>query len=232
MIDKIDKNFVDSAPKMIVLLGGVLGTSKAIVLSILENQGFFCIKNLPLFLLENTFPHILNNPQYKKNIVISLVSHLFLTHESFAIDHFHEKYQVNLSSWYIEATRNVLMKRYDETRKRHPFLDKKTILEYAINAMFSILGSDASITNYSLDTKNLSLHELRKILCQKLLSKEQLSTQINFFSFGFKYGVPQKAYYLFNVRSLSNPNWNRHLHLQTGLDSDVITYLTNMSQVL
>ena len=226
------ENFVDSASKSVVLLAGVSGAGKSTVLSILEDQGFFCIENLPLFLLEQTLAHVLNHSQYKQNIVISLAPHSFLENENFTVKHLQEKYQIILSSWYIEASRNVLIKRYDETRRRHPFSNKTMTLEHAIDAEFGVLESYASVADYTLDTTNLTLQELREMLCQKLLSKENSGSQIKIFSFGFKYGMPQKADYLFDVRSLPNPYWDKRLRLKTGLDADVINYLSKQTQVL
>ncbi|GGG00026.1 RNase adapter protein RapZ [Cysteiniphilum litorale] len=226
------KNCVNSASKSVVLLAGVSGAGKSTVLSILEDQGFFCIENLPLFLLEETLAYVLSNPQYKQNIVVSLAPHAFLGNDTYDVKHFEEKYRVHLAYWYIEASRNVLIKRYDETRRRHPFSDKSTTLEHAIDTEFTILESYASIADYTLDTTNLSLQELREIVCQKLLGKDKLSSQLKIFSFGFKYGMPQKADYLFDVRSLPNPYWDKRLRLQTGLDVDVIEYLQKQPQVL
>lgn len=226
------KNCVNSASKSVVLLAGVSGAGKSIVLSILEDQGFFCIENLPLFLLEETLAYVLSNAQYKQNIVISLAPHSFLENENYHIQYAQGKYQVNLTYWYIEASRDVLIKRYDETRGRHPFSDKTTTLEHAIDAEFAVLEQYASIADYTLDTTNLSLQELREIVCQKLLGKEKLSSQIQVLSFGFKYGMPQKADYLFDVRSLPNPYWDKGLRLQTGLDFDVTDYLQKQPQVL
>ncbi len=223
---------VNSTSKSVVLLAGVSGAGKSTVLSILEDQGFFCIENLPLFLLEETLAYVLSHPQYKQNIVISLAPHSFLANENCHVKHLQDKYQMNITYWYIEASRNVLIKRYDETRRRHPFSDNKMTLEHAIDAEFTVLESYASIADYTLDTTNLSLQELREIVCQKLLGQGKLSSQIKVFSFGFKYGMPQKADYLFDVRSLPNPYWDKRLRLQTGLDLDVIEYLQKQPQVL
>ncbi|WP_119327998.1 RNase adapter RapZ [Cysteiniphilum halobium] len=232
MMSENGKNCVDSTSKSVVLLAGVSGAGKSTVLSILEDQGFFCIENLPLFLLEETLAYVLSHPQYKQNIVISLAPHSFLENENCHVKHLQNKYQASLTYWYIEASRNVLMKRYDETRRRHPFSDKTITLENAIDAEFNVLESYASVADYTLDTTNLSLQELREIVCQKLLGKGKLSSQIKVFSFGFKYGMPQKADYLFDVRSLPNPYWDKRLRLQTGLDADVIAYLQKQTQVL
>jgi len=222
---------VSSTPKSVVLLAGVSGAGKSTVLSVLEDQGFFCIENLPCFLLEQTLEHVLDNNRYKQNIVISLAPNSFSKDEVFSVACLRDKYQVDLSCWYIEASRNVLIKRYDETRRRHPFSDRLITLECAIDAEISVLESYAYAADYTLDTTNLNLHELREILCQKLLGKARFFGQIKITSFGFKYGMPQKADYLFDVRSLPNPYWNRRLRLQTGLDDEVISYLSEQPLV-
>ncbi len=224
-------NCVSSTPKSVVLLAGVSGAGKSTVLSILEDQGFFCIENLPYFLLDQTLFHLLNTEQYNKNIVISLAPHSFLESEIFIVDDLKKKYHFNLACWYITADRNVLIKRYDETRRRHPFSVQGMTLEKAIDLELSALESYAYASDYTLDTTSLSQQQLRELLQKKLLNQGEPITQIKLFSFGFKHGMPQKADYLFDVRSLINPYWNKKLRLLTGKDQEVIKYLESQPLV-
>ncbi|HRH76146.1 MAG TPA: RNase adapter RapZ, partial [Cellvibrionaceae bacterium] len=124
----------------------------------------------------------------------------------------------------------ILLKRFSETRRKHPLTSKTRSLQEAIIAEQTILQPIAEVADFTLDTSNLSLHELRSAI-KKMVGGETEGTALLFESFGFKHGLPTYADFVFDVRCLPNPFWNPELRLQTGLEAGVVNFLKGQPEV-
>jgi UPF0042 nucleotide-binding protein len=132
---------------------------------------------------------------------------------------------------FLQATDEVLLKRYSETRRKHPLsLDSVPLLE-AIRRERRLLESIATHADLIIDTSHTNVHELRDLVRTRLHDTLRDYLSILFESFGFKNGIPADADFIFDVRCLPNPHWEPHLRPLTGLDDMVIQFLARQPEV-
>ena len=207
----------------LILISGLSGSGKSIALNYLEDLGFFCVDNLPLIFLKNLVLHY--QAEGLNNLAISVDSRSGETFEAFPqllAQLTNNHIQVDLL--FLEATENVLLKRFSETRRRHPRSESTTSLEEAI-AQEADLLTPIRERAHRIDTSNLSAPKLRQFIKQWLdIPENTLPFHLTFESFGYKYGLPQDADYVFDVRCLPNPYYDSKLRLLTGLDAEVCHY--------
>ncbi len=132
---------------------------------------------------------------------------------------------------FLDADDNTLLKRFSETRRRHPLTSDKLGLLEAIKKEKLLLAPIISLSNLTIDTSSLSLHQLRDIIKNRVTSKTGTGLAVQFQSFGFKHGVPVDADMVFDVRCLPNPYWVVHLRSLNGLDKEVTDYLDSQHEV-
>jgi len=125
----------------------------------------------------------------------------------------------------------MLLKRFSETRRRHPLSDEYVGLNEAIEREKGILAPMAAIADVTIDTSNLSLHELRSAIKHLVVGSETRGTALMLKSFGYKYGVPVDVDFVFDVRCLPNPYWSSELRDHTGLEPPVVEYLDAQEEV-
>jgi UPF0042 nucleotide-binding protein len=126
---------------------------------------------------------------------------------------------------FLTAPDAVILRRYAETRRKHPLVDARVALEDAIDHERALLKPIADSADFVLDTSAFNLHELREAIRQREPSADKSRLGLTFLSFGFKNGVPDGIDFLFDVRCLPNPHWEQTLRPLTGLDAEVIQYL-------
>ena len=132
---------------------------------------------------------------------------------------------------FLDADDNTLLKRFSETRRRHPLTSDKLGLLEAIKKEKLLLAPIISLSNLTIDTSTLSLHQLRDIIKNRVTGKAGTGLAVQFQSFGFKHGVPVDADIVFDVRCLPNPYWVVHLRSLNGLDKEVTDYLDSQHEV-
>ena len=225
---------MDTISNSIILVAGVSGAGKSTVLNLLEDNGFFCIENLPCFLLEKTLKHLIINDNYKGKVAISFSSYHLMSQSLSFINSLSKKPNIQIQKWYVTASMNCLLKRYDESRRKHPFSKHVKCLSDAIKTEIQTLEFYVQCSDYVIDTTRITVPNLRKIISNRLdhsNEDETTSTEVHIFSFGFKYGMPSKADYLFDVRNLPNPFWVDELRAYNGMDEQVINYLSGFEIV-
>ena len=131
----------------------------------------------------------------------------------------------NLTVLYLDASDDILVKRFSETRRLHPLSKEIKSLSGAIHAESQLLAPIAERADLYLDTDQLSVHQLAEIVRERILGKKSSRLVLVFESFGFKYGIPKDADYVFDARFLPNPHWEPELKHLTGLDSPVEVFL-------
>lgn len=214
---------------IIIIVSGRSGSGKSVALRTLEDMNFYCVDNLPIILL----PKLINILSTKKtSIAISVdIRNIPDNIEIFKKTLKNTSIVFSIKLLFLDADRKTLIKRYNYTRRLHPLSKNNLSLEHAIdkeNKLLELLRSKADLI---INTNNMSVHELSKILKKLLLNNKNNKLIMIFESFGFKYGIPINADYVFDVRFLPNPYWNPKLRSMTGLDKPVSKFLKKHTEV-
>ena len=220
----------------LVVVSGLSGAGKTVALRQYEDLGWYCIDNIPLDFVEPLVTHALvtEEPRYAR-MAIGVDAR-----ESPAlIGNFPEHLEslrtrgVDVDVLFLTADEEVILKRYSETRRKHPLSDGQTSLVEAIRQERALLTPISDAADITLDTTCFNLHELREAIHAQLPA-EAGSTKLSvlFLSFGFKNGIPDGADYVFDVRCLPNPHWVPALRPLTGRDAAVADYLAQQAEVM
>jgi UPF0042 nucleotide-binding protein len=206
----------------LIIVSGRSGSGKTIALRVLEDLGFYCVDNLPISLLPTLVHAVME--QYSK-IAISIDVRNLPEHSEELLDslNFLPK-GVEPEVLFIDADDNTLLKRFGETRRLHPLSQKELPLVDALQAELKLLEPIMERATWRLDSSDLSLHQLSEEVRERVLGRADKKLIIVFQSFGFKYGLPKDADFVFDARILPNPHWQPELKLLTGLDADVQHY--------
>lgn len=215
---------------MLIIISGRSGSGKSIALRVLEDIGFYCVDNIPILLL----PELINLLEKRKiSIAVSIdVRNMPKSISVFenTIKNFPKTFLYRLL--FLDANNNTLIRRYSDTRRIHPLFYKDNLsLENAINKENDLLIPLRLRANLIIDTSSMSVHELSKILRLNFLEGHERKLTILIESFGFKYGIPVNADYVFDVRFLPNPYWDLKLRKMTGIDLPVIEFLEKYKEV-
>ncbi|MFU2078600.1 MULTISPECIES: RNase adapter RapZ [Avibacterium] len=213
----------------IIIISGRSGAGKSVALRALEDIGYYCVDNLPVTLLPE-LATILAKKQSSVAISIDIrnlpSSNAELEH---SLEQLQQHHQVKII--FLDSERNALIKRYSDSRRLHPLSVDSLSLEAAIDAEQQYLTPLIDAANLIIDTTHLSTHELAERLREFLLGHTQKELKIIVESFGFKYGIPLDADYVFDVRFLPNPHWNPELRPMTGLEQPVMDFLNKHNEV-
>ena len=213
----------------IIIISGRSGAGKSVALRALEDAGYYCVDNIPLDLLPQ-LTDILSQSQ--SSVAISLdirnIPNSANTLEQ-TLNTLQKYHQLKII--FLEADRGTLIRRYSDSRRLHPLSLKDLSLEAAIDEEYRYLEPLIQHANFIIDTTHLSTHTLAEHLREFLRGNSDKELKIVVESFGFKYGIPLDADYVFDVRFLPNPHWDPTLRPMTGLDAPVAEFLNSHTQV-
>ena len=213
----------------IIIISGRSGAGKSVALRALEDAGYYCVDNIPLDLLPQ-LTDILSQSQ--SSVAISLdirnIPNSANTLEQ-TLNTLQKYHQLKII--FLEADRGTLIRRYSDSRRLHPLSLKDLSLEAAIDEEYRYLEPLIQHANFIIDTTHLSTHTLAERLREFLRGNSDKELKIVVESFGFKYGIPLDADYVFDVRFLPNPHWDPTLRPMTGLDAPVAEFLNSHTQV-
>lgn len=205
----------------LIILTGLSGSGKSVALRALEDSGFYCIDNLPATMLPLISQHV--EASQHNNVAISIdCRSAALENLPSAIDHL-KKAGNQVDLLFLECNVETLVKRFSETRRKHPLSDDKTTLAESIANERELLA-DFSRLGHRIDTSNISANALRSYV-RELIAQPSNTMALLFNSFGFKNGIPLDADFIFDVRSLPNPHYDKTLRPLTGRDEAVATFL-------
>ena len=215
----------------LVIVTGMSGSGKSSAVKVLEDIGFFCIDNMPPQLIPSFAAMCSENAEISKVAIVTDIrggAMFFKLGEVIAKLHIRG---IDVKVLFLEASKEVLMKRYKETRRKHP-LDEVSggDLSKAIDAETELLGEIREHANYIVDSSFLSSTQLKEQIAELFLDKPTDRMIVSCMSFGFKYGVPGEADLVFDVRCLPNPFYIPELKHKTGLDSEVRDYVMRFEQ--
>jgi RNase adapter protein RapZ len=231
MLEDTNKTMPDN-PQRLLIVSGISGSGKTIALNTLEDQGFYCVDNLPAGLVRAFASQTLGLKELDQRVAVGIDARnrprdLQQIPEVLS-DLAGAGAQVTLV--FLESTDEILLKRYSETRRRHPLSRDGSSLKEAIARERALMQPIASLADLVIDTSDLNVHQLRRRIITELgLGSAGLS--VLFESFAFKKGVPLDADFVFDARSLPNPHWDARLRPLSGRDAPVRDWLSAHADV-
>lgn len=218
----------------LIVVSGQSGAGKSVALRVLEDLGYYCVDNLPVDLLEVFVKSVESS---KQNVAVSIdIRNLPKEPDSVnnALDKLKNTQDLDVSVFFLGAKKDTLLKRYSETRRIHPLslCGEKVSLEQAIDKELKILEPLKESADLVIDSSTQSLHELSETVRMRVEGRSRKNLVMVFQSFGFKYGLPNDADFVFDVRFLPNPHWEIALRPLTGLDAPIKAFLESHQEVL
>jgi len=210
----------------LIIVTGLSGSGKSVVLKALEDAGYYCVDNLPATLLPQIYEN-LNNSQSR--VAISTDT------RSGALEALPENIDklkaqgINVKVLFLESTKQALVKRFSETRRRHPLSNDDITLGESIELERKLLAPLSELGHH-IDTSDLSANTLRGWV-KDFVAQESKNITLLFSSFGFKHGIPLDADFVFDVRCLPNPHYDPKLRPMTGRDAPVKAFLEQQPMV-
>jgi len=219
----------------LTIVTGLSGSGKSVALHTLEDEGYYCIDNLPGDLLTGLLDKLLasGHELYERLAIgIDMRSErhsadglLILLQTLRARD------DVEVEVLFLDTGRSTLVTRFSETRRKHPLSTQDVPLMSAIDQEVRLLDSVKAEADLVVDTTALNLHQLRDYIRTNLLGKSTSSLSLIFQSFGFKHGTPASTDFMFDVRCLPNPHWEPELRPFTGQDAPIVAFLEQQADV-
>jgi len=212
----------------IIVISGLSGAGKSVALHMLEDLGYYCIDNMPAALLKPFVSHTVRSAEstYQRSAVgldarntpqeVATLPEL--------LDEL-KRSGIHCEVVFLEASDEELLRRYAETRRKHPLsTDQRGLLE-AIRLERELLAPIAHAADRIIDTSRMGLHDLRHLVHRTVGHEADGPLTLTFESFGFKRGIPGDADFVFDARTLPNPYWEPSLRPLTGLDAPVVDFL-------
>lgn len=217
----------------LLIISGRSGSGKSTALNMLEDHGYYCIDNLPASLLPALAQRVTADAIDLSRVAVSIDARN-IPSDLKQVPQIIE--QLNLTSVkteiiFLDASSPTLIKRFSESRRKHPLTTDRIGLREAINIETELLEPIALLASLSIDTSNMSLHQLRDNIKTRVVEREDSGLALLFESFGYKHGVPVDADMVYDVRCLPNPYWEKKLRTLTGLDAEVGKWLESQPEV-
>ncbi len=215
----------------LVIISGRSGSGKSTALHVLEDMGFYCIDNLPAGLLPPLVERLSQN-QFTQKVSVSIDARNIASDlaDFRQIVNQINPQQVKIQIVYLDSASPTLVKRFSETRRKHPLSNPATDLREALEQETRLLDPISSAADLTIDTTTLTIHDLRDLIKSRVAGTSH-EFALLFASFAYKNGVPVDSDIVFDVRCLPNPHWKANLRSLTGLDLPVIEFLESHDEV-
>lgn len=216
-----------------LIVSGLSGSGKSIALHALEDHGFYCIDNLPARLLPQLAKEAIQSTDatFKKIAVgMDVRNKTFLNELGSCLQELKDiglEYHII----YLETEEPILVKRYNETRRKHPLTDDSISLLEGIALEKKLLDPLSRQSSLRIDTTHTTPQQLRQQVIDFCVAEKEGGSTLLFKSFGYKHGTPLDADFVFDIRCLPNPYWQQELRKYSGLDQPVIAFLKQQSEV-
>jgi RNase adapter protein RapZ len=218
----------------LVIVSGLSGSGKTVALRTLEDSGYYCIDNLPLGMLPELVGNMINATPRPYDLVAIAIDARSGVDSSDRFDDIMQqidKHELDLKILFLTCDTSRLLKRFSETRRRHPLSRTGLPLADAIQQEKKMLEDIHANADLAIDSSGMNVHELRQMIIDRLTSQSGTEMGILIQSFGFKNGVPADTDFVFDVRCLPNPHWEQGLKPLSGRDRAVIKYLESYAEV-
>jgi UPF0042 nucleotide-binding protein len=212
----------------LMIVSGRSGSGKSTALHVLEDMGYYCVDNLPVGLLPTLVEQIKqDSAQALTRLAVGVDARNLSRQLTSFPQSLEELRGHNLipKILYLDAAESSLLRRFSETRRKHPLTTDSLSLAEAIQEETKLLAPIAAAADLTIDTTHLSIHQLRDLMSTRINTGREAQMAILFMSFGFKHGIPIEADLVFDARCLPNPHWVAELRQQTGLETPVQAYL-------
>ncbi len=212
----------------LIIVTGLSGSGKSVALHMLEDLDYYCVDNIPAGLLPQFISHIVRSPQSQYQLTAigidarNRADDIKLVPQQVAEL---KRSGVQCEVLYLRANEDAILKRYSETRRKHPLSRNDIGLADAIREEQRLLEPIANSADLIIDTTHCNVHQLRELIRQRVSSHSTGHLSILLESFSFRHGLPGEADFVFDVRTLPNPHWEPGLSQLTGRDQAVIDYL-------
>jgi UPF0042 nucleotide-binding protein len=215
------------------IISGRSGSGKSSALNLLADIGYYCIDNLPVNLLPTLVEEAKDDPVNEHNRIAVCIDSRNATRHLQDVPSILRSLppDVICETLYFDAATPTLLKRFSETRRRHPLTSEEMALQEALEYETQLLEGLNAAADLVIDTTLLSIHELRELLRQRLTFKDHSEISILFESFGFKHGAPIDADFIFDVRCLPNPHWVEAIRHFNGTEQPIIEFLSQQQDV-
>lgn len=217
----------------LVIVSGLSGSGKSVALNMLEDLDYYCVDNIPAGLLPGFIAYTVrtSEPSYRLTAVgvdarnrpedLSDVPRLVAELRRSGI---------GCDLLFLRAGNDVLLKRFSETRRRHPLSRAGLGLQEALEQEQRLLAPVAATADLTIDTSQISVHELREMIRERVVERPGAGPSLLFESFAYRHGVPDDADFVFDARSLPNPYWEPSLRDLTGRDAPVTRFLDGQEE--
>ncbi|MGO9423860.1 MAG: RNase adapter RapZ [Steroidobacteraceae bacterium] len=218
----------------LIIVSGLSGSGKSVALHLLEDIDFYCVDNIPAALLKPFISHtVRGTDEVYPRTAVGLDARN-RPNEIETIPALVEELRrsgISCEVLYLHASDEVLLKRYAETRRKHPLVSAQVSLREAIASERKLLEPITIAADLVIDTSAMGVHALRERIRERIDRKRDGRLALMFESFGYKHGIPGDADFVFDVRSLPNPFWEPQLRNLTGRDPAVIEFLAGQRSV-
>jgi len=218
----------------LIIVSGLSGSGKSIALQTLEDLDCYCVDNLPMNLLPAFMRSIPEpKPPHAQTIAVGIDAR----NSRDNIGHFREIVEelraagVDVRILFLRCSDETLLRRYSETRRRHPLSTDELPLVEAVRRERQLMVPVAELADLAIDTTRSNVHQLRQQVRSRLFGESLQAMSLLFCSFGYKYGIPADADFVFDVRCLPNPHWIPTLREYTGRDPAVVAFLREHREV-
>src|SRR6476619_5810434 len=218
----------------LIIVSGLSGSGKSVALDMLEDLDFYCVDNIPAGLLPGFIAYTVRTSEssYQPTAVGLDVRNRpeDLAEVPRLLDSL-RKSGIACEMLFLRADNETLLKRFSETRRRHPLSRAGMGLLEALEQEQRLLAPLANAADLTIDTSRLSVHELRELVRERLVERASTGPSLLFQSFAYRHGVPDDADFVFDARSLPNPYWDSELRDLTGRDAAVAQFLDSHDDV-
>jgi UPF0042 nucleotide-binding protein len=217
----------------LIIISGMSGSGKSVALHVLEDLGYYCIDNIPAALLKSAVAEVQSGQATSTELMAVGVDARNRPRDLEALPDLINDLRdqgVRTDILFLQASDDVLLQRFGESRRRHPLAKHGAELRTAIDAERKILAEINNAADLIIDTSRTSIYELGDAIRARVDQRHVESLSVLIESFGFKHGIPADADFVFDMRCLPNPYWSLELRGLTGLDDEVMNFLTAQTQ--
>lgn len=219
-----------------LIVSGQSGSGKTVALNTLEDEGFYCVDNLPISLIPDLIDRIsTTHAELHQSVAVGVDAR---SSDADSLQHFPHiiervrKLVDSLEVIFLQTDLDTLVRRFNETRRRHPMTRQDRPLVQAIHEERRVLEPISQLADTFIDTTTTNLHQLRQHVRNRIVRKKGDGTSILFQSFGYKHGTPLDTDFAFDIRCLPNPHWQVNLRPLDGRDEPIVRFLEEHNSVL
>ena len=212
----------------LIVVSGLSGSGKSVALHVLEDLGYYCIDNIPAALLKSAVHEVHSGDGPAAELLAVGVDARNRPQDLEALPGLITDLReqgIRTDIVFLHASDEILLKRYSESRRRHPLAEHGAELRAAIDAERDVLAQINNAADLIIDTSRTSIYELADAIRERVDRRKTDSLSVLIESFGFKHRIPADADFVFDTRCLPNPYWSAELRGLTGLDEEVIEFL-------